>query len=313
MAQAGFEILSAAGNVAAAQQSFQQGDNVGVALNLISAAGSIVGLRNTLNACFAKGTPLWWEHGYKAIEEFKPGEKVWARDENAPNGLLFLRVIKKVFQRTGQVLELQVGGKVIRTTPEHPFSRKTLGWTAAKELRPGDLLATSNPELWMVVERVVFTDEVTTVYNFEIADCHTYFVGDSEWDFALWAHNADCATASEVAKFSKGGFSVKSLKSLAPETHHIATIYGDVGRRMKGLFDSVGLSMESAWNKTRISGHIGPHGSFYNEYVYSRLRDALGDFSGFDRVNAMLDALYDLRRELNNGNLDALLKVASMY
>ena len=34
-----------------------------------------------------------------------------------------------------------------------------------------------------------------TVYNFRIADFHTYFVGCDEWGFSVWAHNATCAVA----------------------------------------------------------------------------------------------------------------------
>jgi hypothetical protein len=28
------------------------------------------------------------------------------------------------------------------------------------------------------------------VYNLRVADYHTYFVGDADWGFAVWAHNA---------------------------------------------------------------------------------------------------------------------------
>ena len=32
---------------------------------------------------------------------------------------------------------------------------------------------------------------VETVYNFRVANCHTYFVGCAEWGFSVWAHNAE--------------------------------------------------------------------------------------------------------------------------
>lgn len=36
-----------------------------------------------------------------------------------------------------------------------------------------------------------------TVYNFRVADWHTYFVGCDEWGFSVWAHNAECSIAVE--------------------------------------------------------------------------------------------------------------------
>src|SRR5262249_36599873 len=33
------------------------------------------------DACFAAGTPLWGEHGSKAIEQYEVGERLWSRDE----------------------------------------------------------------------------------------------------------------------------------------------------------------------------------------------------------------------------------------
>jgi len=40
------------------------------------------------------------------------------------------------------------------------------------------------------VENVFETGDTETVYNFRVADWHTYFVGDKDWDFEVWVHNA---------------------------------------------------------------------------------------------------------------------------
>jgi RHS repeat-associated protein len=139
-------------------------------------------------ACFAAGTPLWWEGGFKAIELFRMGERVWARDEHDPEGPLALKVIEQVFVRLALVLHIHVGGKVIRTTGEHPFFAKSKGWVAAKELRSGDQLLCAD-DRWVEVEEMFDTGEWETVYNLRVADYHTYFVGDTSWGFAVWAHN----------------------------------------------------------------------------------------------------------------------------
>jgi len=39
---------------------------------------------------------------------------------------------------------------------------------------------------------LVDTGSWETVYNFRIADYHTYFVGCDEWGFSVWAHNIAC-------------------------------------------------------------------------------------------------------------------------
>ena len=87
------------------------------------------------------------------------------------------------------VFHLHVGGQVIRTTPEHPYYVQDQGWTAAGELEIGDLIATQAAGGWVAVEDVLDTGQVETVYNFRVADYHTYFVGSTHWGFSVWVHN----------------------------------------------------------------------------------------------------------------------------
>jgi len=51
---------------------------------------------------------------------------------------------------------------------------------------------------WAEVEGLVDTGSWETVYNFRIAEFHTYFVGCDEWGFSVWAHNANCVDYSEA-------------------------------------------------------------------------------------------------------------------
>jgi hypothetical protein len=55
-------------------------------------------------------------------------------------------------------------------------------------LRAGDLLSTDSGQ-WKEVEKTVPAEGAETVYNFRVADHHTYFVGRASWGFAVWAHN----------------------------------------------------------------------------------------------------------------------------
>ncbi len=77
-------------------------------------------------------------------------------------------------------------GETISATPSHPFYVNQFGWTRATDLRAGDVLVLSNGE-YVVVEFVQheILEEPVKVYNFEVEDFHTYFVGES----SVWVHN----------------------------------------------------------------------------------------------------------------------------
>jgi hypothetical protein len=94
--------------------------------------------------------------------------------------------VEEVFVREAFVLELQVGGRVIRTTAEHPFfPLRTMDWTPVAELQTGDVLRGETGDIR--VEAIEDTGEYASVYNCRVADWHTYFVGCEER--GVWAHN----------------------------------------------------------------------------------------------------------------------------
>lgn len=140
-------------------------------------------------SCFVAGTPLLTPGGDKRIEEFKPGDQVLSRSEHDSEGPTEAKVVEEVFVRVSPVLTLQVAGREIRTTAEHPFYVKGVGWRCAKELRPGDELLSHDGDA-VVLDAVGDLDTIETVYNLRVADYHTYFVGCQEWGFSVWAHNA---------------------------------------------------------------------------------------------------------------------------
>ena len=46
---------------------------------------------------------------------------------------------------------------------------------------------------WTKVEGIADAGQLTTVYNLEVEDDHTYyFVGGTGWGWAVWAHNTSC-------------------------------------------------------------------------------------------------------------------------
>ncbi len=71
-------------------------------------------------------------------------------------------------------------GETISDTPSHPFYVDKLGWTLARSLRAGDILVLSNGELVTVewVQHEILESPIK-VYNFEVEEFHTYFVGEN--------------------------------------------------------------------------------------------------------------------------------------
>jgi hypothetical protein len=155
---------------------------------LYAGAGNYVAMRNALKSCFAAGTPLRLPGGWRNIEDIRVGDLVLSRDENNCEGPVEAKVVEEVFVRESLVLRLDVNGRMIRTTAEHPFFVAGRGWVPCHELKVGDRLLTEDGA-WVAVEAVEDTGEWVTVYNLRIADYHTYFVGCDEWGFSVWAHN----------------------------------------------------------------------------------------------------------------------------
>ena len=81
---------------------------------------------------------------------------------------------------------MTVNGEEIVCTNEHPFYSPVKGWTAACQLRAGDILVLVNGE-YVVVEQVQheLLESPVATYNFEVQDFHTYYVGES----AVLVHN----------------------------------------------------------------------------------------------------------------------------
>ena len=138
-------------------------------------------------ACFAAGTPLLAADGCKPIEEFQVGDMLVSAPEGDADAPVELRRVQEVFKTVGRILEVRVGGRLIRTTGEHPFYVHGKGWTKAKMLSPADFLRSDDGRL-TPVEGIQETGEDVPVYNLRVAEYHTYFVGDPAWGFSVWAH-----------------------------------------------------------------------------------------------------------------------------
>lgn len=81
-----------------------------------------------------------------------------------------------------------INGEEIITTETHPFYVNNRGFVNAGELKVGDELLDSDGEVLFVENYTVeLTKDLITVYNFQVEDFHTYYVGEC----GVWVHNAE--------------------------------------------------------------------------------------------------------------------------
>ncbi|MCQ4876625.1 HINT domain-containing protein [Ruminococcus bicirculans] len=86
-------------------------------------------------------------------------------------------------------MHLTVNGEEIVTTVDHTFYVKNQSFIKAGELIVGDELLDVNGNILLVENFAIeLTEKPVTVYNFQVEDFHTYFVGTSQ----IMVHNSDC-------------------------------------------------------------------------------------------------------------------------
>ena len=125
----------------------------------------------------------------KPIEEIRKGDWVWsvAPETGDPEP----KQVEDVFvNETDDLVKVTYAEETLTVTPNHAFYVAEKGWVSAVNLRAGDRLQLLNGE-YVVVEQVQheILESPVKVYNFRVADNHTYYVGQ---DNAVLVHNASC-------------------------------------------------------------------------------------------------------------------------
>jgi len=172
------------------------------------------------NVCFAAETPMRTATGSVRADDVRQGMYLLSRDEYNPEGTVEVKLVEEIFVREGLICLLKAMGQTVRSTNEHPFFVKGKGWTPLNQIHAGDSIWTEASG-WVTVDAVEETGQWETVYNFRIAQHHTYFVGGDDWGFSLWAHNA-CTLAQAQRIFGPQGHGmsksvIKKASKLANE------------------------------------------------------------------------------------------------
>ena len=90
-------------------------------------------------SCFAAGTPVHTLGGLKPIESVQIGDQVLTQDPRTAE-LSYQPVLAAVQNKPDRLLEINLGGDVIRATAIHRFWKAGQGWVAARDLKSGDSL-----------------------------------------------------------------------------------------------------------------------------------------------------------------------------
>ena len=174
-------------------------------------------------SCFVAGTLVMAVAGMVAIEKIKSGDKVISTDpetfETAEK-----TVLETYIREDSKLIHLVINGEEVVTTETHPFYVNDRGFVNAGELAIGDELLDVTGNILLVENFAIeLTEKPVTVYNFQVEDFHTYFVGEC----GVWVHNA--CTREQLAKNSSDGKKAQELRHQKllkehPETKQEITI-----------------------------------------------------------------------------------------
>ncbi len=166
--------------------------------------------------CFVAGTLVSTEEGQRAIEEVKAGDKVWAYDEET--GEKELKEVEEVFvSETDKLIHVETDREEIITTELHPFYVEGIGFVQAGCLEEGyELKCLDGNKETITGIRVEWLEEAITVYNFEVADYHTYYVGDGD----VLVHNTCSKAGGNRTNNQRSRWKEYTGKEAVGEVHH---------------------------------------------------------------------------------------------
>lgn len=151
--------------------------------------------------CFAPGTLVLTEAGYRPIETIQVGDRVAAKSD-VTNHVDWKAIEKVYYYDNREYFTLSLAAEQetfnITVTDDHPFWVVGKGWINSVDLSLGDQIATRDGDPLRVVAWLP-QDELGETYNFEVADYHSYFVSE----FGAWVHNG--GPCDHDAKKVEGG------------------------------------------------------------------------------------------------------------
>lgn len=126
--------------------------------------------------CLVAGTLVWTATGVVPVEQLRVGDMVLAQHTETGE-LAYKPVLRTTVRPEGKLVRLLAGGETIETSGGHLFWIAGKGWVKARKIESGDEL---HGVLGPVRVSLVEEGNEAKTYNVEVADFHTYFVGQEK-------------------------------------------------------------------------------------------------------------------------------------
>ena len=142
---------------------------------------------------------------------------------------------------------MTIDGETIETTKEHQFWVEGQGWTKAKFLKAGDQLRDDDGNS-VIINKVEIVslpkNQYTIVYNFEVADFHTYYVADS---YVLVHNNCIEKIAEKITKKGKNKINYLADDMSNAKNYARKNIVGHNTEKMFGFPKGKEKSKNAVW------------------------------------------------------------------
>ncbi|WP_165784087.1 polymorphic toxin-type HINT domain-containing protein [Leptospira levettii] len=293
-----------------------------------------------VRTCFVAGTKVHTKDGLKNIEDIQVGDLVLSKSDETGE-VSYRKVVNTFIRQTEAIYTVPfTDGTTLETTWNHPFRVKKQGhvlekfsienstWVQAKDLHPGDVaLGTDGKEL--AITDITIDERVETVYNFEVEEYHTYFVGEVR----VWVHNDNY----NQAHFNFGGTKLFIYKEIDGEESVSTYSYSGKNKSGESIYKSSGsdsdiVTLDSKGKLTReytdgegnkykaklgkggigeesfsVNGTEVKHGDAYIEGPDGKIQVLKqNDISTYIEENGISDAFISINGRKNTGSDAAL-------
>jgi Pretoxin HINT domain/A nuclease family of the HNH/ENDO VII superfamily with conserved AHH len=146
---------------------------------------------------------------------------------------------------------LTAGTNTLEATPEHPLWVADQGWKAAGQVQTGDELWTRSGER-LAVREIAHKQGQFTVYNFEVEDLHSYFVGvEGVLGHNMCKFNPDWRSSqtwdtSKNSSILRGNLGNKV--NAGQDAHHVVASTHPRAQRARDLLDRYNIDINGADN-----------------------------------------------------------------
>lgn len=229
-------------------------------------------INNFITNCFVAGTTVHTKNGLKRIEHIQIGDEVLSR--NMETGRVSYEPVVTLHQKETDTLtsvivtDAEGHTETLNSTPEHLYYVEQQGWIEAQSLKQDDILVT--PTTMLTVQSVAHYKEQQYVYNFEVRNAHTYYVGQ----YGILVHN-DCGY--RVVIKSKDGIQIKPygfnnlneyLERSKVDSDFLKTqgyqSYKEVEQVTKNLHRYFEVKPKGRLINQRYAGQVHPNGARFN-------------------------------------------------